>query len=334
MSQTTTTRGTSPAGVLRLLAASINAWRGSMSPLDWLFKQTTFFFALMVAGAVIFIIIEMAMNSSLTFQKFGWSFVSRSAWNPVRDDFGSLPFVYGTAVSSILALIIAVPVSVGVGVFLVETAPKKLATPISFVVQLLAAIPSVVYGLWGIFVLAPLLRDRIYPAIQSKFGYLPIFRGNPNGLGLLTAGIILSIMVVPIVTAVTTDVMRAAPEAQREASLALGATKWEATLIVLQNARSGITGAIILGLGRAIGETMAVTMVIGNRPEISLSIFDPSYTIASTIANEFSEATTEIYKSALVELGLTLFVITFVINIAARLLVWAATRGQGKAADA
>src|SRR5262249_148284 len=187
-----------------------------------------------------------------------------------------------------------VPLSIGVAVFLVEKAPARLASPILFMVQLLAAIPSVVYGLWGVFVLAPLLREHVYPVIQGTLGFLPFFKGSHNGLGLLTAGLILSVMIVPIITAVTTDVLKAVPPTQREASLALGATKWEATLIVLQNAKSGISGAIILGLGRAIGETMAVTMVIGNRPEISLSLFNPSFTIASAIANEFPETTSHV----------------------------------------
>jgi phosphate transport system permease protein len=288
----------------------------------------------MTAGLVILIIVEMAFNSTLAFNKFGLSFITNTTWDPVREQFGALPFIYGTAVSSILGLLIAVPVSLGVAIFLVEHAPRRLSTPISFFVQLLAAIPSVVYGLWGIFVLAPTLRDHVYPAIQSTLGFLPIFRGNINGLGLMTAGIILSIMIVPIITAVTTDVLRAVPGTQREASFALGATKWEATRVVLQNAKSGITGAIILGLGRAVGETMAVTMVIGNRPEISSSLFDPSFTIASAIANEFTEATSEIYRHALVELGLILFVMTFAINAAARLLVWSVTRGQGRGAHA
>jgi phosphate transport system permease protein len=301
---------------------------------DQLFKLTTLGFALIIAGLVIAIIINMVMNSTLSFSKFGFDFLTRSIWDPVREEFGALPFIYGTAVSSLIALLISVPVSIGIAIFLSEHAPRKLATPIAFLVQLLAAIPSVVYGLWGIFVLAPLLRNDVYPALQKSFGFLPFFQGNINGLGLLTAAIILSIMIVPIVTAVTTDVMRAVPASQREAALALGATRWEATRIILQNARSGITGAIILGLGRAVGETMAVTMVIGNRPEISASLFDPSFTIASAIANEFTEATSEIYRHALVELGLILFVITFIINAAARLLVYAVTRGQGKVAHA
>jgi phosphate transport system permease protein len=276
--------------------------------------------------------VEMAINSKLTIEKFGIGFLTRSIWDPVAQQFGALPFIYGTAVSSLIAVLIAVPVSLGVAIFLVEKAPPAIANPITFIVQLLAAIPSVVYGLWGIFVLAPTLRNHVYPALQSAFGFLPLFKGNPNGLGLLTAGLILSIMILPIITAVSTDVLRAVPGTQREAALALGSTKWEATLIVLQNAKSGISGAIILGLGRAIGETMAVTMVIGNRPEISSSLFDPSYTIASTIANEFTEATSEIYLQSLIALGLILFVITFVINMLARLLVWSVTRGEGRAA--
>jgi len=301
---------------------------------DQLFKLITLLFALAIAGLVVLMIVEMARDSSLSFEKFGPTFIWREVWDPVREQFGALPFIYGSAVSSIIGLIIAVPVSIGVSVFLVEHAPRSLSTPISFLVQLLAAIPSVVYGLWGIFVLAPLLRDTVYPRIQSTFGFLPLFKGTPNGLGLMTAGIILSIMIIPIVTAVATDVMRAVSRTQPEAALALGATKWEATWIVIQNARSGITGAVILGLGRAIGETMAVTMVIGNRAQISASLFDPSYTIASAIANEFTEATTETYRHALVELGLILFVITFVINAFARLLVWGVTRGEGTGAHA
>ena len=301
---------------------------------DQVFKLITLLFALAIAGLVVLMIVEMARDSTLSFDKFGPSFIWREVWDPVREEFGALPFIYGSAVSSIIGLIIAVPVSIGVSVFLVEHAPRSLSTPISFLVQLLAAIPSVVYGLWGIFVLAPLLRDTVYPRIQSAFGFLPLFKGTPNGLGLMTAGIILSIMIIPIVTAVATDVMRAVSRTQPEAALALGATKWEATWIVIQNARSGITGAVILGLGRAIGETMAVTMVIGNRAQISASLFDPSYTIASAIANEFTEATTETYRHALVELGLILFVITFVINAFARLLVWGVTRGEGTGAHA
>lgn len=298
---------------------------------DPVFKAMTLSFALAIAGLVVLMLVEMALNSRLSFSKFGLSFLWRVIWDPVAGEFGALPFIYGTVASSIISLIIAVPVSIGIAIFLVEKAPRLVSNPILFLVQLLAAIPSVVYGLWGIFVLAPLLREQIYPRIQSSLGFLPLFQGKTqNGLGLLTAGLILSIMIVPIITAVTTDVLRAVPNTQREAAIALGATGWEATLIVLQNAKSGITGAIILGLGRAIGETMAVTMVIGNRPEISASLFDPSFTIASAIANEFTEATSEIYLQALIELGLILFVVTFIINALARLLVWSVTRGPGR----
>jgi phosphate transport system permease protein len=297
---------------------------------DPLFKWATGFFAVLIAGLAVLIMVEMAINSKLPFQAFGFQFLARSIWDPVKGDFGALPFIYGTAVSAVIALLISVPISLGVAIFLVEKAPPKLSNPILFIVQLLAAIPSVVYGLWAIFVLAPMLRNHVYPALQSSLGFLPLFKGNQNGLGLLTAGLILSIMVLPIITAVTTDVLRAVPGTQREASLALGSTKWEATLIVLQNAKSGISGAIILGLGRAIGETMAVTMVIGNRSQVSASLFDPSYSIASAIANEFTEATSELYLQSLIELGLILFLVTFVINMLARLLVWSVTRGEGR----
>ncbi|MBI2822897.1 MAG: phosphate ABC transporter permease subunit PstC [Acidobacteria bacterium] len=299
---------------------------------DSLFEWTTLLFALSIAAFVVWIIIAMVFNSRLSLERFGWSFLWRSVWDPVAGEFGALPFIYGTVVSSVIALFLAVPVSIGVAIFLVEQAPRRLSEPISFVVQLLAAIPSVVYGLWGIFVLAPALRLHVYPHLQGALGFLPLFRGSQNGLGLLTAGIILSIMIVPIITAVTTDVLRAVPNAQREAALALGATAWEKTQIVLENAKSGMTGAIILGLGRAVGETMAVTMVIGNRPEISASLFDPSFTIASAIANEFTEAASDLYLHALIELGLILFVVTFAINALARLLVWSVTRGYARPA--
>jgi len=299
---------------------------------DPLFKYLTGAFAVLVAGLAAFIMVEMAINSKLAFQRFGFDFLGRSIWDPVAERFGALPFIYGTVISSLLSLIIAVPISLGVAIFLVEKAPRSLSNPILFIVQLLAAIPSVVYGLWAMFVLAPLLREYVYPKLQSAFGFLPLFQGNQNGLGLLTAGLILSIMVLPIITAVSTDVLRAVPGAQREAALALGSTKWEATLIVLQNAKSGISGAIILGLGRAIGETMAVTMVIGNSAHISPSLLGPSNTIASAIANEFTEASGEIYLQTLIELGLILFLITFLINMLARLLVWSVTRGEGRAA--
>ena len=331
-----TDREPSSVGALRFFSSPLARIRGSHGLGDWIFKTATMLFALLIASLVIMIIIQTAQGSQLSFERFGWGFLSGETWNPVegREQFGALPFIYGTVVSAIIALIISVPVSIGVAVFLTEHAPRGLLTPVSFLVQLLAAIPSVVYGLWGLFVLGPLLRDYVYPKLQDWFGFLPLFQGEPRQTGMLTAGIILSIMIVPIVTAVTTDVLRAVPASQREAAFALGATKWEATVVMLQNARSGITGAVILGLGRAIGETMAVTMVIGNRPEISASLFDSSYTIASAIANEFNEAQTALHQNALVELGLILFVITFFINALARIMVWSVTRGHGKAAHA
>jgi phosphate transport system permease protein len=309
----------------RLLAGRASSTRLG----DRLFKLLTLSFALLIAAIVVFMVVEMAINSKLPFQKFGFGFLRGTTWDPVFERFGALPFIYGTVVSSVLALLFAVPVSIGIAIFLVEQAPRRLAEPISFVIQLLAAIPSVVYGLWGIFVLAPALRVYVYPRLQSTLGFLPLFQGKQNGLGLLTAGIILAIMILPIITAVAADVLRAVPNTQREAALALGATKWEATRVVLQNSWSGIIGAVILGLGRAFGETMAVTMLIGNRPEISVSLLSPSFTIASAIANEFTDATSDIYLQSLIELGLILFVITFIINALARLMVWRITRAQG-----
>lgn len=306
----------------------------SMRVGDTLFKLITLLSAVLIAAIVLIMVVEMTLNSKLPFQKFGWSFLTQSTWDPVFENFGALPFIYGTVVSSVIALVLAVPISLGIAIFLVEQAPRRLAEPISFLIQLLAAIPSVVYGLWGIFVLAPTLREHVYPHLQSTLGFLPLFKGNQNGLGLLTAGIILAIMILPIITAVAADVLRAVPDTQREAALALGATKWEATLVVIQNSWPGIVGAVILGLGRAFGETMAVTMVIGNRPEITASLFAPSFTIASAIANEFTEATSDIYLQSLIELGLILFVTTFIINALARLLVWRIIKRQGGTANA
>lgn len=279
-------------------------------------------------------ITAIAVNSMPSIREYGFEFLTSTEWNPIRGRYGALPFIYGTLLSSLVALLISVPLSLGIAIFLVEQAPTYLARPITFLVELLAAIPSVVYGLWGIFVLAPFLREHVFPPVQAWFGWLPFFQGTITGIGLLTGSIILAIMITPIISAVVRDVLASVPVSQREAALALGATKWETTRVVLANGAPGIAGAIILGLGRAIGETMAVTMVIGNRPEISLSLFDPSYTIASVIANEFTEATDDLYLSALVQLGLILFLVTFIINGAARLLVWSVTRKTSGAARA
>lgn len=281
--------------------------------------------ALMVV-IVAAMILALAAHSLPSLRQFGFAFLTSREWNPVNQQFGALAFIYGTLASALIALVISVPLSLGIAIFLVEQAPRVLARPVTFLVELLAAIPSVVYGLWGIFVLAPFLREYIEPFLARWLGWLPLFRGPITGIGLLTGGVILAIMVTPIISAVVRDVLAAVPNTQREAALALGATKWETTLVVLVNGAPGIAGAIILGLGRAIGETMAVTMVIGNRPEISLSLFHPSYTLASVIANEFTEATADIYLSSLVELGLILFLVTFVVNAIARVLVWRVTR--------
>ena len=291
--------------------------------------------ALFMVGVVVAMVIALGADSMLSLRQFGFGFLTGRVWDPIRGEFGALPFIYGTVASSLIALLISVPFSLGIAIFLVEQAPTYIARPVGFLVELLAAIPSVVYGLWGIFVLAPFLRTYVEPALAAAFGWLPFFQGSITGLGLLTGGIILAIMVTPIISAVVRDVLTAVPGSQREAALALGATKWEMIRVVLVNGAPGIAGAVILGLGRALGETMAVTMVIGNRPEISLSLFDPSYTIASAIANEFTEATGDLYLSALVELGLILFLVTFIVNGIARVLVWNVTRktgGVGRAA--
>jgi phosphate transport system permease protein len=293
---------------------------------DAIFRVVLLAAAVLMLVIVGTMILALAAKSMPSIRQFGFSFITSREWNPVKSEFGALPFIYGTIVSSLIAIIISVPLSLGIAIFLVEQAPRQLARPITFLVELLAAIPSVVYGLWGIFVLAPFLRVHVEPPLQRWFGWLPLFQGPITGIGLLTGGIILAIMVTPIISAVVRDVLAAVPSSQREAALALGATKWETTRVVLVNGAPGIAGAVILGLGRAIGETMAVTMVIGNRAHISASLFDSSYTIASVIANEFTEATQDLYLSALVELGLILFFVTFVVNAIARILVWNVTR--------
>jgi phosphate transport system permease protein len=296
-------------------------WRRSLAATgstgDAIFRLALLVSVLLILAIIGLMIYQMAANSLLSLRHFGFSFLSGRTWNPVKGEFGALPFIYGTIVSSVIALIIAVPLSLGIAVFLVEQAPRRLSRPLAFLVELLAAIPSVVYGLWGIFVLAPVLREHVEPTLQRFFGWIPLFQGTITGIGLFTGGIILAIMITPIISAVVRDVLAAVPVSQREAALALGATQWETTRVVLANAASGIAGAIILGLGRAIGETMAVTMVIGNRPRISASLFEPSYTIASVIANEFTEATEDLYLSALVEIGLILFLVTFMVNAVA-----------------
>ncbi len=290
---------------------------------DRAYRRLTQWAALSLVVVVVALAAVMVRAALPSIHVFGWSFLTTSKWNPVTEVFGALPLIYGTLVSSFLALLIAVPLGLGAAIFLAELAPAWIRSPVAFLIELLAAIPSVVYGMWGIFVLAPVLRRWVQPALGSSLGFLPLFQGPPYGVGMLAAGIILAIMVLPFIVAVSREVLLAVPNTQREAALALGATRWETTrLAVLRYGRSGLIGAVLLGLGRALGETMAVTMVIGNRPAISASLFAPGYTMASMIANEFTEATTDLYLSALVEVALLLFVVTVLVNAAARLLVW------------
>jgi len=293
---------------------------------DVVFKYTTLVFAVVVLFLILLMAYEMYADSKPSILKFGWGFLTGTTWDPVQENYGALPFVFGTIVSSFLALLIALPLSLGIAVFLSEMAPSWLERPLSFLIELLAGIPSIVYGLWGIFVLVPWVRTSIEPLLSGHLGFLPIFRGAPYGFGMLAAGLILFVMILPIVASISRDVLKAVPQSQREASLAIGATKWESIRLILKDAKSGILGACLLGLGRAIGETMAVTMVIGNTPAISASLFDPGYTMASVIANEFTEATTSMHISALFEIALLLFLITIIVNMFARLLVWSATR--------
>jgi phosphate transport system permease protein len=277
---------------------------------------------------VVFMALRMVETSMQSITRFGFSFIWGTEWDPVRNEFGALPFIYGTLVTSFLALLIGVPISLGAAIFLSELSPNWLRNPLSFLVELLAAIPSVVYGLWGIFVMVPWLRTTVQPFLSNNFGFLPFFSGPAYGFGLLAGGLILAIMIIPTITAVSRDVMRAVPNTQREGMLALGATRWETIrTAVVPYASSGILGATILGLGRALGETMAVTMVIGNRPDIDLSFFAPAYTMAAVIANEFAEASDDLYMSVLIEIGLVLFVMTLLLNAVARLLVWRVAAG-------
>nr|WP_263366237.1 phosphate ABC transporter permease subunit PstC [Edaphobacter bradus] len=302
--------------------------RGSGRAADNSFAALMLLCACSIFLIVLFIFVILILRSHLSLAQFGWKFFTRQAWDPVSGDFGALPFIYGTLVTSLLALLMAVPLALGVAIFLTELCPRPLRGPISFLTELLAAIPSVVYGLWAVFILVPLMRDVVGPFLYKTLGWTGFFEGSNFGVGILTAGIILAIMILPIISSLTRDIMTAVPNSQREAALALGATKWEMIRIgVLRNSRIGIVGAVMLGLGRALGETMAVTMVIGNHAEINKSLFAPGNTLASVIAGEFSEATGDLYLSALIEIGLALFLVTIVVNAIARLMVWAVTRG-------
>jgi phosphate transport system permease protein len=303
------------------------SWRGHLG--DKVFSNLTLVFALLAVGLLLGIVVILYIDALPALHKFGIAFLGSSSWDPVKEEFGALPAIYGTLLSSIIGLVIAIPISLGAAVFLVELAPPWVRGPLSFLTEILAAIPSVIIGLWGLFVLVPFVRTPIESWLGSKLGFLPFFQGPPFGVGFLAAGIILAIMVIPIITAISRDVIRAVPDSQRESMLALGATRWETIRhAVLPYCRSGLVGAAILGLGRALGETMAVTMVIGNGYILTASLFAPGTTIASKIASEFSEATSETFISSLVELALILFAITLLVNIVARLMVWRLTAGK------
>ncbi|HVS51153.1 MAG TPA: phosphate ABC transporter permease subunit PstC [Opitutaceae bacterium] len=289
---------------------------------DRAFYGITLLSALAVALLFVLVAYLLYRGAHLSIAKFGWKFLVTSTWDPVAEQFGAWPFIYGTVISSLIALIIAVPLSIGAAIYLTDLAPFWLRQPLVSIIEMLAAVPSVIWGLWGIFVMVPWLRDHFFPLLKKYLGFLPLFQGPIYGVSMLAGGIVIAIMILPIVTSVSREILRAVPDLQREAAYGLGATRWEVTRIaVLSYARRGLLGAVVLGLGRAVGETMAVTMVIGNRPEIATSLFAPSYTLASVVANEFTEATTDIYLNALFELGLVLMGVTILVNILALILI-------------
>jgi len=310
--------------------ASHGRWRvlKGVNAGDRVYRGTLTVLAVLLPLLLVAVVSELVVSAWPAIRRFGPRFLWTSVWDPVAGVFGAAPMIFGTLASSLLALVIAVPLALGVAIFLTEFAPKWVRQPIAFLVELLAAIPSVVYGLWGIFVLIPFLRSSVVPVLRAVFGWAPFFDGVFYGNSLLAGGVILAIMIVPYIAAVSREVLLAVPGSQREAALGMGATRWEAVwTAVVPYGRAGLIGAVILGLGRALGETMAVTMLIGNRHDIGLSVLQPAYTMAAAIANEFSEATTNLYLSALFEVGLLLFVITVVVNALARLLIWQVARG-------
>ncbi|HET7273656.1 MAG TPA: phosphate ABC transporter permease subunit PstC [Longimicrobiaceae bacterium] len=300
---------------------------------DRVYGAVLVMFGLVIPGLFVFIVLQIGESALPAIREFGWSFLISSEWDPVAGEFGALPFIYGTIVSSVLALVLAVPLAVGLAIFLTELAPRWLAGPVGFATELLAAIPSVVYGLWGIFVLVPWLRDAVQRPISDALGdSIAIFSGPAYGSSMMAGGVILAIMIIPFISAVSREVLAAVPAEQSQAALALGATRWEMTWqVALPYALPGIIGAVILGLGRALGETMAITMVIGNRPEVAVSLFAPGYTMASVLANEFAEASSELNLAALMEIALILFGITILANAIARVLVWRVRSKRGRA---
>ena len=289
---------------------------------DISFRWLALLAAVTILGLIALVGWELYQGSRLAIGHFGPRFLVNSTWNPVTDEYGAWPFIFGTLVSSLIALVIAVPLGVATALYLTELAPVRIRQPVVMIVEMLAAVPSVIFGLWGIFVLVPWLRDHLFVWLKETLGFLPLFRGTIYGVSMLAAGIIVAIMILPIITSVSREILRSVPNLQREAAYALGATHWEVMRIaVLSYARRGLFGAAVLGLGRALGETMAVTMVIGNRPDISASLFAPGYTLASVIANEFTEATTDLYLSSLFELGLVLVAVTIMVNVVAQLML-------------
>src|SRR5215468_10722557 len=298
---------------------------------DEIARIITFIFAATVVLITVLLVLQLWHDSALPRHKFGLKFFATRVWDPIPEEFGALPFMYGTVVTASVALLIAVPLGLGAAIFLAELAPQKISDSLQFFIDLLAAVPSVIYGLLGIFIVVPLMRSYIQPALKATLGFLPLFQGPAFGVGFLTAGIVLAIMVIPYIISVSREVLLSVPRDQREAALALGSTRWESTWkVVVPFARTGIMGSIFLALARSLGETMAVAMVIRNDPKISASLFAPGYSIAAVIANEFTEATGQIYVQALIELGLVLFLLTFILNGLARLLlVVTAQKGSG-----
>jgi len=321
---------TAPANVE---AAGVRSSSRSLFNGDGVARIVTLIFALLTVVITGMIVVQLWVLSAESRHAFGWRFFWSQEWDPVFNKFGALPFIYGTLVTSAVGMLIAVPLGLGAAIFLAELAPRGISDFLTFLIDLLAAVPSVIYGLIGVFILVPLMRTEIQPFLKRTLGFLPLFTGPAYGIGFLTAGIVLAVMIVPFIISVSREVLLAVPREQREASLALGATRWEATWkAVVPYARTGIMGSVFLALARALGETMAVTMVVGNNPRIAASLLGPGYSIASVLANEFSEATGSMYVSALIELGLVLFLLTFIINGLARLLIVVTTqRGSGMA---
>ncbi len=328
MAATTTVPSASPIPGSR-------SFLGRLREGDEIARLITFLFAASTVLVTLLLILELWQDSALARHKFGLQFFFTRVWDPIAEQFGALPFIYGTVITATVSLVIAVPLGIGAAIFLAELAPARLSDALEFFIDLLAAVPSVIYGLLGVFIVVPLMRDYVQPGLKNTLGFLPLFSGPVYGIGFLTAGIVLAIMVIPYIISVSREVLMSVPRDQREAALSLGATRWESTWkVVVPFARTGIMGSIFLALARALGETMAVTMVIGNTPTISASLLSPGYSIAAVIANEFTEATGDLHLQALIELGLVLFLLTFLLNGLARLLIVITSQRGGGTANA